>query len=45
LFRWLGDDTPFFGLLLLPRAATLAVPVLGGVAFLGMVALAARLVA
>jgi hypothetical protein len=42
LFRRLGDDTSFFELFLPPRAATLAVPVLGGVAFIGMVVLSAR---
>lgn len=43
--RRLGDETPFFELLLPPRAAKLAVPVLGAVAVLGGVALAVRLLA
>jgi hypothetical protein len=42
LFRRLGDDTPFFELLLPPRAARLAVPVLAAVTALGIVILATR---
>jgi hypothetical protein len=42
LFRQLGDDTPFFELLLPPRAAKLAVPVLAAVTALGIVLLASR---
>lgn len=38
----LGDDRPFFELFLPPRAAKAAVPVLGAVAVLGAVLLAAR---
>ena len=40
--RRLGDDTPFFELLLPPRAAKLAIPVLAAVTTLGIVLLAAR---
>ena len=42
LFRRLGDDKPFFELLLPPRAAALAVPILGAVTMLGAVVLAVR---
>ena len=38
----IGDETPLFELVLSPRAARLAVPVLGGVAALGLALLAAR---
>jgi hypothetical protein len=41
-FRKLGDDTPFFELLLPPRAAELAVPALGAVSTLGAVLLGVR---
>ena len=44
-FRRLGDEKPFFELLLPPRAAKLAVPVLGAVAVGGGVALAVRVLA
>ena len=40
--RRLGDDTPFFELLLSPRVAALAVPVLAAVAVLGAILLALR---
>lgn len=43
--RRLGDEKPFFELLLPPRAAKLAVPVLGTVAVAGGVALAVRVLA
>ena len=42
LLRRLGDEKPFFELLLPPRAAKAAVPVLGAVAVLGAALLAAR---
>jgi hypothetical protein len=42
VLRALGDDSPFFELFLSPRAARLAVPVLGVVAILGAVLLAVR---
>lgn len=42
VFRRLGDDTPFFELLLPPRAAVLAVPALAAVTTLGVVLLAVR---
>jgi hypothetical protein len=42
LFRRLGDDTPFFELLLPPRAAELAVPALGAASTLGAVLLGIR---
>jgi hypothetical protein len=42
VLRKLGDETPFFELVLPPRAAKLAVPVLGAVSVLGAVLLAAR---
>ncbi len=38
----IGDETPLFELVLSPRAAKRAVPVLGGVAALGFALLAAR---
>jgi hypothetical protein len=41
--RRLGDDTPLFELVLPPRAAKQAVPVLGTVTALGAVLLAARM--
>jgi len=41
-FRRRGDDTPFFGLLLPPGAAKLAVPVLGMVSAAAVVALVVR---
>lgn len=42
MLRSLGDETPFFELFLSPRAAKLAVPILGAVSVLGAVLLAAR---
>jgi hypothetical protein len=42
LLRRLGDDTPFFGLLLPPHAAKRAVPVLAAVTALGIILLASR---
>jgi hypothetical protein len=42
VFRRLGDDKPFFELLLPPRAAKLAVPVLAAVTGVGSVLLLAR---
>jgi hypothetical protein len=42
LLRRLGDDTPFFELLLPPRAAKLAVPILAAVSVVGAVLLAIR---
>ena len=42
LLRRIGDDTPLFELVLPPRAARLAVPVLGGITVLGFVLLAVR---
>jgi hypothetical protein len=42
LFRRLGDEKPFFELLLPPRAAKLAVPALGAVASVGVVVLGVR---
>jgi hypothetical protein len=42
LFRRLGDEKPFFALLLPPRAAKLAVPVLAAVTIVGVVLLALR---
>ncbi len=42
LFRKLGDDTPLFELLLPPRAAERAVPVLGVASTLGAVLLGVR---
>jgi hypothetical protein len=44
LLRRLGDDKPLFELVLPPRAAALAVPVLGGVTVLGVILLVARTV-
>lgn len=41
--RQLGDDRPFFPLLLPPRAATLALPVLATLTTLGVVLLAVRM--
>jgi hypothetical protein len=43
--RRMGDDKPFFELLLPPRAAKAAIPVLGAVAVAGAVVLAARVLA
>jgi hypothetical protein len=42
LFRRLGDEKPFFELLLPPRAAKLAVPALGAVTSVGIVVLGVR---
>jgi hypothetical protein len=42
LFRRLGDETPFFELLLPPHAAKLAVPGLAAVTALGVILLALR---
>ena len=42
ILRRLGDETPFFELLLPPRAAKLAVPMLAAVSVLGALLLAAR---
>jgi hypothetical protein len=42
ILRRLGDETPFFELLLPPRAAKLAVPTLAAVSVLGALLLAAR---
>jgi hypothetical protein len=42
LFRRLGDETPFFELLLPPRAAKLAIPVFAAVTLAGAVLLAVR---
>jgi len=42
LFRRIGDETPFFELLLPTRAARLAVPVPAGVTVLGAVLFAVR---
>jgi hypothetical protein len=42
VFRRLGDETPFFGLFLPPRATALAVPVLGATTGLGLALLALR---
>jgi len=42
MLRRLGDETPFFELILPPRAAKLAVPMLTAVSVLGVVLLAAR---
>jgi hypothetical protein len=42
LLRRLGDETPFFELLLPPRAAKLAIPILAGVCVFGGVLLAIR---
>jgi hypothetical protein len=38
----LGDDKPFFELLLPPRAAKAAIPTLGAIATIGAIALAVR---
>jgi hypothetical protein len=43
--RRLGDEKPFFELLLSPRAAKAAVPLLGAVALLGGAMLAVRVLA
>jgi hypothetical protein len=45
VFRRLGDEKPFFELLLPPRAAKAAVPVLGAVTVVGLVLLVARALA
>ena len=42
VFRRLGDEKPFFELLLPPRAAALAVPVFAAVTVLGAILLAVR---
>jgi hypothetical protein len=42
ILRRLGDETPFFELLLPPRAAKMAVPILAAVSVLGAFLLAAR---
>jgi hypothetical protein len=42
ILRRLGDETPFFELLLPPRAAKLAIPILTAVSVLGALLLAAR---
>jgi len=44
VLRRLGGDRPLFELVLAPRAAALAVPVLGGITVLGVILLAVRTV-
>jgi len=42
LWRWFGDETPFFELLLRPRAAKAVFPLLTGVCVAGVLVLAVR---